>query len=112
MKVTSVSFICSKDDFSTNVGYDGLGCLRSTAPSMLTISWYSLLTTDPEMEEDPELRDPVATVLNVNIDYIKSTLWRGSSYTFSWWLHHALLLIKMPSLLLAVPITNSKQTSL
>jgi hypothetical protein len=34
-----------------NVGYDGLGCLTSTAPSMLTISWCSVLTTDPKMEE-------------------------------------------------------------
>jgi hypothetical protein len=67
---------------------------------------------DYRSRDGRELRDPVATVLNVNIDYIKSTLWRGSSYTFSWWLHHALLLIKMPSLLLAVPITNPKQTSL
>jgi hypothetical protein len=76
MKVTSVSFICSKDDFSTNVGNDGLGCLTSTAPSMLTISWCSLLTTDPKMEESSGNPLPV---LNVNINYIKSTLWRGSS---------------------------------
>jgi hypothetical protein len=51
MKVTSASFICSKDDFSTNVVYDGLGCLTSTAPSILTISWCSLLTTDCKIEE-------------------------------------------------------------